>query len=436
MEQEHKMVFSENINEQLKHDAPFAWFLRHHGCQSPIFRLDDIKRLDDRLNSFLQAFYVSEERGISLASTLRLDDWGARFVLFWLGIESGKSEYCIEATKDIEDQEESNELAEALSWFVQLDKIESMLKTLGDTPHTNPWVKRAAIDACRLNSISLTDNYIRGVLASDDSINQVAILDYIASQRLDYSDIVISLFSHDDEAVRLSALIAGIYQPQSISELFSCLQPLVLKDTFQLKLAIKHTFVLANINEARKLVCDINSCDYSERIKIYAKALSGLVDFLPELIELTKDKDLAKVAGEAISMITGLDLEEDDFSLPLGDYAMREIGNDDFDDELEKDFWKSAYEDDLPLPDAEALMQWWDKNQGDFNNTVRYLAGVPIDIENMKSILTTGNQIQREMAALHLAYLDKTQKIFQVNSNADRQYHQLTLVNMNSNETN
>lgn len=419
--------FSDNINEQLKHDAPFAWFLRHNACQSPIFRLSDIVRLDECLTNFLHALQLSEQNGASLAQRLRLDDWGARFVLFWLGIESGNHDYCLQAADGIEDEDESDELAEAFAWFSALDKIEAMLKTLGDSPDSNPWVKRAAIRACQLNDISLTSDYLTGVLNSDEAINQLAVLDYIASQRVDLSVTIAPLLQHTDARVGLAALIATIYLPQPSSDLLSDFTPYINKENVQLKLALQHAFVITTADEAKQLVTSLKTDDYSPRIVMYAMGLSGLVAFIPELLALCEDEALAKPAGEALAMITGLDLEEANLSLSHGDYTLREVG-DDFDETLDKDDWVSHYETDLPFPDAKGLTDWWASHQSDFQANQRYLAGASISVSAMQTVLYSGHQLQRTMAALHLAYLDKNQKIFQTGASSKRQSEQLKLL--------
>ncbi len=418
-EKQEPPVFSETINEQLKHDAPFAWFLRHQGCHSPIFRLADIERLDERLTNFLNAIYLSEVNGTSLADSLNLSDWGARFVLFWLGIESGKQEYCLRAIEGIEDKEESDELAEAFSWFSQLDKIIGILKMLGDTPNQSPWVKRAAIHACKLNHLSLTEEYIVTTLSEGDDMSVVAILDYITSQRLDYQQQIIPLLNSENEEVVLASLIALSYQLgyQSFHKDF---YHFISEDNFQLKTALKHALIVADTEEIRQILSEITRCQYSQRIRIYSIGVSGLIEYLPELISLTQNQELAKAAGESISMITGIDIEEGGFSL-----AHESHNNVDDFDEIQ-DSWKTAYEDDLPLPNPDALSVWWKKEQVNFKASARYLAGLPIQREHLKQVLLTGNQIQRDIAAYHLANIEKNQIVVQVSACYREQHRQLS----------
>ena len=60
------MKFSNIIQQQLKHDTPYAWFLRYQSSSSPIFHKEHIEELDERLEAYLDCFLISQRAGESL----------------------------------------------------------------------------------------------------------------------------------------------------------------------------------------------------------------------------------------------------------------------------------------------------------------------------------------------------------------------------------
>jgi uncharacterized protein (TIGR02270 family) len=109
------------------------------------------------------------------------------------------------------------------------------------------------------------------------------------------------------------------------------------------------------------------------------------------------DQKLTRLAGEAFSMMTGVDLAYID--LDRRPSAGLETGpNDDPADpdiELDPDNW-------LPWPDPERVAKWWAGQRGGYAPGTRYLLGEPITPESLAEILRSGRQRQRTAAALEL----------------------------------
>jgi uncharacterized protein (TIGR02270 family) len=75
-------------------------------------------------------------------------------------------------------------------------------------------------------------------------------------------------------------------------------------------------------------------------------------------------------------------------------------------------------DEDLPWPDPELVVKWWEQNKGNFTPGHRYLAGKPISAEHCTHVLKTGNQRQRLAAALELALRQPDAKWFNARANA------------------
>jgi len=128
----------------------------------------------------------------------------------------------------------------------------------------------------------------------------------------------------------------------------------------------------------------------------------GLPEAVPRILEhLDGPTATARLAGEAFSAVTGLDLAargmtlttaqpEPDEPVPLED------------EDLDADLAPSP-EDGLPVPDAAAVRSWWEENQGRFSPGQRYLAGQPLSGEAYRLALVEGPLRRRHTLALDLA---------------------------------
>ncbi len=137
---------------------------------------------------------------------------------------------------------------------------------------------------------------------------------------------------------------------------------------------------------------------------------------IPWLLQLMEVPELARPAGEAFSLITGVDLAYADLEgqWPAGFSAGPTEEPEDEEVAMDPD-------EDLPWPAPELIARWWDAHQGEFRNGVRYLAGKPLSREHLQQVLRTGLQRQRAAAAIELALLQPGQPLFAVRAPGFRQ---------------
>ncbi len=137
---------------------------------------------------------------------------------------------------------------------------------------------------------------------------------------------------------------------------------------------------------------------------------------VPWLIEQMKIPELARVAGEALTMITGLELDSAPFEgqWPEGFEAGPTEDPEDENVEMDPD-------ENLPWPDREKIAEWWRKNQDRFENGTRYLVGRPMTVEWLNDVLRNGYQRQRAAAALELAIRQPGTPLFEVRAPGWRQ---------------
>ena len=129
-----------------------------------------------------------------------------------------------------------------------------------------------------------------------------------------------------------------------------------------------------------------------------------------------EDLKLARLAGEAFSFITGLDINY----LHLDCEAPENLDsgpNDNPDD----DNVAMDEDDGLPWPDPAKLQSWWNANQQRFQPGVRYFMGERVTVEHCKKVLRDGFQRQRIAAAEYLCLLQPGTPLFPTSAPAWRQ---------------
>ena len=143
---------------------------------------------------------------------------------------------------------------------------------------------------------------------------------------------------------------------------------------------------------------------------------------IPWLVEQMKIPPLARVAGEAFTMITGVDIAYENLEgkWPEGFEAGPTENPEDEDVEMDPD-------EDLPWPNPELIQGWWGKNKGRFRSGTRYLLDKPIAVEQCQHVLRYGYQRQRAAAAIELAMLQPGQPLFEVRAPGFRQQQMLGL---------
>ncbi len=152
------------------------------------------------------------------------------------------------------------------------------------------------------------------------------------------------------------------------------------------------------------------------RLAILVAGLAGDPALVPWLIPLMGRLPLARLAGEAFTMITGVDLAYRDLERkPPEDFDAGPT-EDPKDENVAMD-----PDDNLPWPQPALVQKWWEANEGRFPAGVRHLMGQPITEAWMEKVLRGGRQRQRAAAAIELAMLRPGQPLFNVRAPGFRQ---------------
>ena len=159
-----------------------------------------------------------------------------------------------------------------------------------------------------------------------------------------------------------------------------------------------------------------------QRLAAIAAGIIGDPYLVEDLIALMAIEEVTRVAGEAFSMITGVDLEYDDLDGDAPENFEGGPSEEPEDEDVDMD-----PDEDLPWPVLELVSKWWQEHRKDFQPGIRYLVGKETKTKSLKDCLSQGNQRQRAAAALELALLQPTAPSFEVRANCKSQLRDLSV---------
>lgn len=149
-----------------------------------------------------------------------------------------------------------------------------------------------------------------------------------------------------------------------------------------------------------KRLLDLLSDETLQPDVLWALGFTGHVAAAEACLELMRQERVAALAGEAFSAITGLRIEERYATERREPEAEEPIPLEQ--DELDADLVPKP-EDALPLPQADAVNDWWREARSRMNVRQRYLEGQPFTPQVLLDTLATAPMRRRHALALDLA---------------------------------
>jgi uncharacterized protein (TIGR02270 family) len=164
-----------------------------------------------------------------------------------------------------------------------------------------------------------------------------------------------------------------------------------------------------DLYEARAWYEQLKADRPGRRLAVKAAGVIGDPDLIADLISFMGVPALARLAGEATSMITGADLAYLDLAgdAPENFEAGPTESADDENVEMDED-------ENLPWPAPALVDKWWRENRTRFRTGTRYLRGKEMTPEGLGDALTVGKQRQRAAAALELGLREPLRPLFEV----------------------
>ena len=174
------------------------------------------------------------------------------------------------------------------------------------------------------------------------------------------------------------------------------------------------------VEAAHALLQQFSGAPDKLRTLIRGAGLAGDPAYVPWLIGHMADDKMARVAGEAFSMITGLDLAALALERALPGDAGAGPNEDPEDPNVDMDD-----DEGLTWPDASRVEAWWAQHGSRFSRGTRYFVGATLTRGHCIDVLKNGYQRQRIAAAYHLSLLDPGTPLFEWRAPAWRQQQEL-----------
>ena len=401
------------IIQQHAEEAAFLWLLRDQAVKAPQYSLSDLAELDERVEAHLDGLRIAGEAGWEICEeALEWQEPGEVFAAALLAFESGEEEGIQKVLEvAITSSELSRGFVSALGWL-PYEQVAAQIQYPLTAESTV--LRRLGIAAFTVHRQDPGDQLSDALSNQDDSLRSRALQAVGELGRKDLLPTLREQFNAKEESCRFSASwSAGLLgDSDAASVLKSFVESDVSYEEEAVKMAVRKMDLSSAIVWQKELAQSRNKI----RLAVIAAGAIGDPVIIPWLFEQMAVSEIARVAGEAFTMITGVDIAYDDLEgdWPEGFEAGPTENPEDEDVAMDAD-------EDLPWPNVELIQNWWQSNSSNFQNGTRHLLGKPMTKEWLQQVLFVGKQRQRAAAAIELALLEPGHPLFEVRAPGFRQ---------------
>lgn len=407
----------ETIVDQHFEEASFLWSQRDAAVTDPHYDLQDLSKLDDRVEAHIDGLRVAGDHGWARCEEgMAGDDPGSVFTGSVIAFESGDGQRIEKVVKvGSESRTAFRGMVSGLGWL----NDHQFKSLIGQLVRANSGIyRRLGIAACGIRRID-PKTYLESAIQDSDLILKSRALKAVGElKRQDLMPLLKTDLRNEDHSCRFeaarSALLLGDH-----SALQSMGQFVQAPSSFRLP-AMQIAFRVMDTQTSSNWLKALSKDTGNRRDVIIGMGIVGDPVYIPSLLKQMETTELARVAGEAFSMITGADPADEDLEgdWPKGFEAGPTDDPEDEDVEMDSD-------EDLPWPDTDGMSNWWGTHRGRFQTGTRYLLGNPITEEHCREVIKIGKQPQRRAAALELAILKSEESLFNIAASGLRQSESL-----------
>lgn len=410
----------DHIVSQYAEETSFLWLLRDAAVREPHYTLNDLKALEERIDAHLDGLRVAGEMAWPFCKQgLAYMEPGEVFTAAYLALDGSRHDWLAQ-TLDVVAQSPdcSRGLISALGWLPK-EKLQGHV--VNRLKSDDPLHRQIGLAACAIKRIDCGDYIRSGLEDADAAVRARALRSIGEMRRRDLHPAVISQLTSEDESCRFwaawSATLLG--DANGLAVLLGFIET---EGDFQQRALALGLRAMDRRSAVGWVRDHLNRSEY-ERIIIEATGIVGDPAAIPWLISSMDQPEVSRLAGEAFSMITGLDIayENMDTDRPTDFESGPTEDPEDEDVSMDPD-------EELPWPDRQLVAEWWAGNQAGLAEGERYLNGQPISHDQCLKVLKTGYQRQRRAAALELALLDPDEPLFNCSATARQQRQRLEMM--------
>ncbi|WP_437661591.1 TIGR02270 family protein [Sorangium sp. So ce1182] len=386
------------IFEQHASEAAFLWSYRDAAAVDPLYDLQSLGELDERLEAHVDGLRLAGDAGWEICrSAVDEDEPGSLFAPMVLAVERRDLKGIAEVL-DVGGGVPAlaRAIVSALGW-VPFAKVRGILPGLL-SHRVGPELHTIGIAACAVHRQDPGAALGYAVTSRDLRLKTRALRAVGELGRGDLLDEVRGALGEEDEACRFAAgwsaailgesaagrVLWGIaarggrFAEQACAMAMRRMEPGV---------AMTWLYSLAGAGGGA-----------AARVALAGAAALGDPAAMPWIVECMGTPELARAAGGAFTMITGVGLEEAKLrgAPPQGSRSGPSDDPEDEDVAMDPD-------ESLPWPDREKVTEWWRGRGGEFRRGTRYLLGRPMGVDSIEDVLRNGSQPARLGAAVELA---------------------------------
>ncbi|WP_420801363.1 TIGR02270 family protein [Pseudomonas chlororaphis] len=399
--------------DQHAEEAGFLALLRDQAMRAPHYDLDDVGKLDERIEAHLDGLRIAGLPGLdAVLQQLSPHAQGEVFAATVPAFETGNIAAMATLAEQVRTREGSERfMAAALGWL-DWERISPWIERMLASPE--PLFRRIGLAACGMHRHDPGPALLAGLSHADPGVLARAARTAGELRRRDLMPAIRAHRQHQEAAPRFWANWATAQMGDE-----EALEPLrqfaEQPGEFQYR-ALCVWLAWQQREYSIAWIRQLMQNPGQRRIGIQAVGLLGDPVSVPWLIQQMSDLPHARVAGEAFSLMTGADLALLD--LELQDLPDFDAGpNDDPEDSnvaMDPD-------ENLPWPDPRLIAAWWQAHAGDFQAGVGYVLGLQQSESSYRQALVRGQQRQRIAAACGIARLRPTEVLFPTSAPAWRQ---------------
>jgi uncharacterized protein (TIGR02270 family) len=389
---------------------------------APHVRLKHLGRFDDRLGAHLDGLLVAGDHAWpACVAELERPRAGSVFTVAALALESGNNEQLTRMCALAEGVPELRSgLLAALGWTAPVRLVGVVANLLSSS---NPFHRLLGIAASAMHRVDPGLAAGRRTQDPDPAVRARALR---AAGELGLYQLVSSLaaaIDDEDPECRFWAAWSAVLLGDRERALEFLAQSARGAEELPIELqarAFQLSLQAMGVRAGHELLRQMAADPGNRRRKIQGAGLIGDPAYVPWLIGQMTDEATARLAGEAVSLITGADLALLDLERRPPDTVQAGPNDDPDDPNVDMD-----PDEGLPWPDSQRVQEWWDGHAVRFSSGDRCFMGSAVTRESCIRVLRHGFQRQRRAAALHLSLSERGSTLFEYRAPARRQRHEL-----------
>jgi uncharacterized protein (TIGR02270 family) len=362
-------LVNEDVVSQHAEEAAFLWTQRNRAVGEPHYTLQDVAVLDERVEAHLDGLKTAGDAGWDRCrANLVMKGPGETFAAAVLAFGAGDRErMTLTLREGCASPRTMRGLLSALGWLdyaAVLPWIQKLVEA------RSPAFRAIGIAACAVHRQDPGGALATAVHDSDLALRTRAARTAGELKRGDLLGVLLERLHDPDEGCRLWAAWAVTLLGHHAG-LPLLMQSVEASSPFSER-AMQVSLRAMELPRSRRWISGLVSRPELVRSTVIGTGILGDPVSIPWLIERMESPELARLAGEAFTMITGVDLSYCDLDQDAPPAAAPEGGGD-IEEVSDLD-----YESSLPWPSPELVRQWWAKNRDAFTPGIRYLIGKPI----------------------------------------------------------